>query len=238
MDRLRPGTRATLTDDRKGERYGRGGGLLGGVGLFGAPPPQAPVATAITIPTDRQEGDRQGRLSRTTGNRGQSEGRHEGDQGEGAAMTRYQDRPQDTNAQTPEDLREQVEQTRQELGETVEALAAKSDLKARAQHRAAAVKVQAGHVATQVRDRAAHTAHTVRERTPEPVRQKAGQTVVQVRDKAAHAARTVQDKAPEPLRQRADQGARMARENRTALLAVTAGLLALALMRRRRKARR
>jgi hypothetical protein len=134
-------------------------------------------------------------------------------------MTQSEDKPQGHDAQGPEELRAQVEQTRQELGETVEALAAKTDVKARAQQKAAAVKEQAGHVAAQARD-------------------KAGQTAAQVRDRTAHAGHVMQDKAPEPLLQKAGQGIRVARENRTALIAAAAGLLALVLMRGRRKGRR
>ncbi|MFE4582752.1 DUF3618 domain-containing protein, partial [Streptomyces chartreusis] len=42
----------------------------------------------------------------------------------------------DPTAASPEELREQVEQTRAELGETVQALTAKTDLKTRAQEKA------------------------------------------------------------------------------------------------------
>jgi ElaB/YqjD/DUF883 family membrane-anchored ribosome-binding protein len=44
------------------------------------------------------------------------------------------------NQKTPEELRDDIEQTREQLGETVEALAAKTDVKAQAKQRLSAVK--------------------------------------------------------------------------------------------------
>ncbi|MFE9558290.1 DUF3618 domain-containing protein [Streptomyces sp. NPDC006692] len=57
-------------------------------------------------------------------------------------MTPSNDKPQPADAQAPEGLRQQVEETRQELGETAEALAAKADIKAQAQQTGAAVTEQ------------------------------------------------------------------------------------------------
>ena len=46
---------------------------------------------------------------------------------------------------TPEELREDIEQTRQELGDTVEALAEKTDVKAQAKQRVDSIKDSALH---------------------------------------------------------------------------------------------
>ncbi|MFJ4366692.1 DUF3618 domain-containing protein [Streptomyces chartreusis] len=117
-------------------------------------------------------------------------------------MTQPHDEP---TAASPEELREQVEQTRAELGDTVQALTAKADLKTRAQEKATAVKEQA----------------TV----------KAGE----LKAKAADLKHQAQDKAPEPVRQKTAQGARVARDNRTLLLAATGAATLVWLACRRRK---
>ncbi|NSC22468.1 DUF3618 domain-containing protein [Streptomyces albus subsp. chlorinus] len=57
-------------------------------------------------------------------------------------------------AQSPEELRVQVEETRRELGDTVEALAARAD-----------VKAQARQKATRLKGQVSDTAHTVGEKT-------------------------------------------------------------------------
>jgi chromosome segregation ATPase len=49
----------------------------------------------------------------------------------------------DHPAQSPEEIRTDIEQTREDLGDTVEALAAKTDVKARARERAQALKADA-----------------------------------------------------------------------------------------------
>ncbi|HZU59982.1 MAG TPA: DUF3618 domain-containing protein [Solirubrobacteraceae bacterium] len=49
-----------------------------------------------------------------------------------------------TEAQDPEQLRAEIEETREELGDTVEALAAKTDVKAQARRKVAQVKSSAG----------------------------------------------------------------------------------------------
>ena len=51
----------------------------------------------------------------------------------------------ETTQKTPEELRDEIEQTRQELGDTVEALAAKTDVKAQARDRVTTVKEGALH---------------------------------------------------------------------------------------------
>jgi ElaB/YqjD/DUF883 family membrane-anchored ribosome-binding protein len=61
---------------------------------------------------------------------------------------------------SPEQLREEIEQTRQELGDTVEALAEKTDVKAQVKHRVDAVKETAAHKKDEFVTRA-------REATPE-----------------------------------------------------------------------
>ena len=51
----------------------------------------------------------------------------------------------DESAESPEQLRAEIEETREELGETVEALAAKTDVKARVRERADELKSSAAH---------------------------------------------------------------------------------------------
>ena len=51
----------------------------------------------------------------------------------------------DSTQKSPEELREEIEQTRQELGDAVEALAEKTDVKAQARDRVTAVKESALH---------------------------------------------------------------------------------------------
>ncbi|MFE4583639.1 hypothetical protein [Streptomyces chartreusis] len=70
---------------------------------------------------------------------------------------------------------------------------------------------------------------------PVPVKDKANQAAGQARLKTAQAGQLWQDKAPEPVRQKTAQGARMARENRTLLLATTGAAALMWLAARRRK---
>jgi chromosome segregation ATPase len=49
----------------------------------------------------------------------------------------------ESEQKSPEELRDEIEQTREQLGDTVEALAAKTDVKAQARDRIAAVKSSA-----------------------------------------------------------------------------------------------
>ena len=67
-------------------------------------------------------------------------------------------------AESPEELRAQVEHTRHELGTTVEALAAKADVKTRAQEKAAEVKVQAADRAGALKEQVAHKTQRDRRR--------------------------------------------------------------------------
>ncbi|MDX2592107.1 DUF3618 domain-containing protein [Streptomyces sp. WI03-4A] len=130
-------------------------------------------------------------------------------------------------AQSPEELREQIEHTRNELGDTVQALAAKTDVKTRAQEKAAEIKDQAAAKAGELKDQAALKAE-------------------QVRTKAAEAASRVQDKLPAPVKDRAAraagqarattaQGLHTARGNRQLLVAAAAaGTLVWLICRKKR----
>lgn len=77
-----------------------------------------------------------------------------------------------TEATTPEELREQVAQTRENLGDTVAALAAKADVKQRARTKLSETKVQTQETYEKVASKA-------KEHTPQPVQNAAA--------KAAHA---------------------------------------------------
>lgn len=133
-------------------------------------------------------------------------------------------------ASSPEELREQVEQTRTALGGTVQALAAKTDVKARAQEKAAEVKEQAAAKAGELKEqatvkavelkaKAAGLAHQAQDRLPDPVKDKAAQAAEQARVKAAQASQLWQEKASGPVREKTAQGAQLARDNRNLLLA-------------------
>jgi len=76
-------------------------------------------------------------------------------------------------ADSPERLREEIEQTRQELGDTVAALADKTDVKARARERVAEVK----HTVAEKRDEVMGRA---RESSP----QSANTAALQLKEKA------------------------------------------------------
>ncbi len=65
---------------------------------------------------------------------------------------------------TPDEIREEIEQTREELGETVEALGAKTDVKGRAQEKVDAVKADAHATAQEVKSDPVGTA----KRNPAP----------------------------------------------------------------------
>ncbi|MGW3988675.1 DUF3618 domain-containing protein [Streptomyces sp. NPDC004830] len=114
--------------------------------------------------------------------------------------------PQDEpTASNPHQVRDQVERTRQELGRTVEALAAKTDIRGRAQEKAAEVKEQAAA--------------------------KAGE----LKAEAVRATSRVQDKLPDPVRAQAARGTRLARDNRTVLLAAAGAGVALWLLCRKKR---
>ncbi|MFH8568651.1 DUF3618 domain-containing protein [Streptomyces sp. NPDC017993] len=84
------------------------------------------------------------------------------------------------DAQSPEELREQVARTREHLGDTVEQLAAKADVTGQAKHKAAElrdrVQQKADRAAHVVQEKTAHVSHTVQEKTPERVRVAAERT--------------------------------------------------------------
>ncbi|MFD8735971.1 DUF3618 domain-containing protein [Streptomyces sp. NPDC059618] len=144
----------------------------------------------------------------------------------------HADRP---SAPGPDHLREQIEQTRHDLGQTVQALADKTDVKARAQHRAGELKEQAVDKADEVKAQAAEAATQVQDRLPDSVKDTAAQAAEQVRSATARAGRMWAEKAPEPLRQQTARSAQLARDHRTVLLAVAAGMTVLWLVGRRRK---
>ncbi|MFD0395076.1 DUF3618 domain-containing protein [Streptomyces nogalater] len=117
-------------------------------------------------------------------------------------------------ASSPEELRDQVEQTRHELGETVEALAAKTDVKARAQEKAAEVKEQAATKAAEVKVQAAVKAAEVKEQAAvkaAEVKEQAAAKAVRLKDKAGGLAHQAQDRLPDPVLETTAQGARWAR---------------------------
>ncbi|KUL68987.1 MULTISPECIES: DUF3618 domain-containing protein [unclassified Streptomyces] len=127
-----------------------------------------------------------------------------------------------SSAETPEELRAQVEHTRHELGSTVEALAAKADVKTRAQEKAAEVKVQAADRAGALKEQAAHKAEEVKAKASDATARVQAKMPDQVKGTMEHAQHLWQDKAPRPVQDRAAQGARMAREHRGLLVAVAA----------------
>ncbi|MFE0106655.1 DUF3618 domain-containing protein [Streptomyces sp. NPDC059009] len=144
----------------------------------------------------------------------------------------------DKSAATPEQLRDQVEQTRHELGRTVGDLAAKADVKARAQHKAAELKDQAGartaEVTEQVRAKATEAAHVVQDKLPTPVKDTATATAHQVKVRADQAGHLWQDKAAEPVRHTAERGVTAARDHRGTLLVCGGVVVASWLLLRRR----
>lgn len=66
-------------------------------------------------------------------------------------------------ADTPEQVREQVEQTRLELGETIEALSAKADVTARAREKTAELRQRAAVATGELRQVAALGARAARD---------------------------------------------------------------------------
>jgi hypothetical protein len=75
-----------------------------------------------------------------------------------------------SKSKSPEEIRDEIEQTREELGDTVQALAAKTDVKAQAQNRIAAVKHSISSNVAEVTQTAAATkqrfAATAKQPTP------------------------------------------------------------------------
>lgn len=66
-------------------------------------------------------------------------------------------------ADTPEQIREQVERTRAELGETIEALSAKTDVTARAREKTAQLRERAAATTGELKDVAAHGVRAARD---------------------------------------------------------------------------
>ena len=87
-------------------------------------------------------------------------------------------------ADSPERLREEIEQTRQELGDTVAALADKTDVKARARDRVAEVRQTVAGKRDEVRHTVTEKRDEVVERARETTPQSAGTAAVQLKDKA------------------------------------------------------
>jgi hypothetical protein len=81
---------------------------------------------------------------------------------------------QPIQADSPEAIRADIEETRAELGDTVEALAAKTDVKARAEDRVEGIKQDARAKADQVKAKVTSV-------TPETARQGGGQVVAKAR---------------------------------------------------------
>ncbi|MFF8537526.1 DUF3618 domain-containing protein [Streptomyces sp. SAS_267] len=134
---------------------------------------------------------------------------------------------------TPDQLREQVEQTRHALGQTVQALADKTDVKVRAQRKAGHLKERAVVIADEVKARAATVTSRAGDKLPGSVKDKAAQASGRVRVTAGQAGRMWEERAPVPLRQTAARSARLARDNRTVLLVAAAGVTVLWLAGRR-----
>ncbi len=70
---------------------------------------------------------------------------------------------------------------------------------------------------------------------PDPGKSKAAQAAEQARAKAAQAGQLWQDKAPEPVRHTTSEGVRLARDNRSVLLAAARAVVVVWLACRRRK---
>ncbi|MFE5190356.1 DUF3618 domain-containing protein [Streptomyces sp. NPDC056628] len=136
-------------------------------------------------------------------------------------------------AETPEELRAQVENTRHELGSTVEALAAKADVKTRAQEKAAEVKVQAADRVGALKEQAVHKAEEVKAKASDATARVQAKVPDQVKDTMEHAGQLWQEKAPRPVQDKAAQGARLAREHRGLLMAAAAVGVCVWLVRRR-----
>ncbi|MGW0966526.1 DUF3618 domain-containing protein [Streptomyces sp. NPDC002516] len=139
------------------------------------------------------------------------------------------------SAPSPDQLREQIEQTRHDLGQTVQALADKTDVKARAQHKTGELKEQAVVKAHELKAQAAKATSQVQDKLPDSVKDTAAQAADQVRSATARAARIWAEKAPEPLRQKTAGSPQLARDHRTVLLAAASGITVLWLAGRRRK---
>ncbi|MFJ6838488.1 DUF3618 domain-containing protein [Streptomyces sp. NPDC091209] len=136
---------------------------------------------------------------------------------------------------TPAELREQMEHTRHELGDTVQALADKTDVKARARQKAGQLKDDAVAKASELKVQATKATSQVQDKLPDSFKEKAAQAAGQARAAALQAGRTWEEKAPAPLQQKRAQSAQLAREHRTLLLTVAAGITVLWLAGRIKK---
>lgn len=77
------------------------------------------------------------------------------------------------HAQTPEEIRAEIEDTREQLGETVAALSAKTDVKAQAQHRVDEIKAQAAEKKEELLGKKDEILGKARDISPESARQAA-----------------------------------------------------------------
>ena len=107
--------------------------------------------------------------------------------------------PENTEPDSPEALRAEIDETREQLGDTVEALAAKTDVKARAEDRVEGIKQDARAKADEVKEKVTSV-------TPESARQGGGQLVAKAKANPTAARRRrragagVRDRAPERRR--------------------------------------
>ena len=95
--------------------------------------------------------------------------------------------PEQGEAQTPEEIRAEIEQTQQQLGDTVEALAAKTDVKAQASARIDAAKASAQEKVQGIQESVQHTREDfvakVKQGTPESAGAGAQQVSAAVQEK-------------------------------------------------------
>jgi hypothetical protein len=89
-------------------------------------------------------------------------------------MSTADERSTATQADSPEAIRADIEQTRAELGDTVEALTQKADVKGRAEDRITGIKDDARAKADQLKQKATSV-------TPESARESGGQVVAKAR---------------------------------------------------------
>jgi preprotein translocase subunit SecF len=108
---------------------------------------------------------------------------------------------------SPEEIRQEIEQTREELGDTAAALAEKTDTKGQAKRAAQNVKDDAGEKLADVKET--------------------------VTSKAGDAGAAAREATPESAAEAGQQASRLARENRTVLIALAAFVLGMLIGRRR-----
>ena len=105
-------------------------------------------------------------------------------------------------ADSPDQLRQEIEQTRAELGDTVEALAAKADVKAQVKDKLDATKED---VKEKVTTQAAAVKEKVAGAIPEPVKEKVTSGAAQLNEKVAARTEPLREnlstRIPEPARQ-------------------------------------